>query len=186
MQELVGWTNDQLSEEYLHPLLTIAVFIVTFLEIRPFQDGSGRLSRVLTTLLLLREGYSYVPYSSLESIVEATKEGYYRALRQTQGTIRSDAPDWQPWVIYFLKTLTQQKRNLEKKVERERLILGDLPELSVTILELARERVLVTVAEIAAATQTSRNTVKDHLSALTKAEHLQRQNAGRGTWYELK
>ena len=167
-------------------LLAIAIFIVTFLEIHPFQDGNGRLSRILTTLLLLREGYSYVPYSSLESIVEAVNEDYYRALGQTHGTIRSDDPDWQPWIQYFLKTLTQQKRNLEKKIEREKLILGDLPDLSVTIRELAHEHGRVTVADIAATTGTSRNTVKDHLKALTKAEHLRRNGAGRGTWYELK
>ena len=62
----------------------ISIFTVVFLEIHPFQDGDGRLSRVLTTLLLLRAGYAYVPYSSLESVVERNKERYYLALRQTQ------------------------------------------------------------------------------------------------------
>ncbi len=72
-----------------------------FLEIHPFQDGNGRLSRGLTTLLLLRTGYVYVPYSSLESIIELNKESYYLALGQTQKTIRSKQPNWQPWVIFF-------------------------------------------------------------------------------------
>ncbi|MGV0763119.1 Fic family protein, partial [Tistrella mobilis] len=71
-----------------------AVFVVVFLEIHPFQDGNGRLSRVLTTLLLLQAGYAYVPFSSLESVIEQSKEGYYLALRRTQGTIRTAAPDW--------------------------------------------------------------------------------------------
>jgi len=73
-----------------------------FLEVHPFQDGNGRLSRVLTTLLLLRAGYAYAPYSSLESVVEQSKEAYYLAPRQTQGTIRTDAPNWQSWLEFFL------------------------------------------------------------------------------------
>ena len=185
MSELIGWTREQLVEGELHPLLVIAVFIVVFLEIHPFQDGNGRLSRILTTLLLLRAGYDYVPYSSLESVIEQTKEAYYLALRQTQGTIRSDAPDWQPWAIYFLKALQQQKKRLEKKIERERILLGDLPELSVHILELARERGRVSIADIAKATGVSRNTIKDHVKQLTDKKHLTRHGAGRGTWYSL-
>jgi len=185
MRELIDWTNDSLDKELHHPLLVIAVFVVVFLEVHPFQDGNGRLSRVLTTLMLLRAGYAYVPYSSLESVVEQSKEAYYLALRKTQGTIRSDAPDWQPWITYFLDILQRQKARLETKIERERLILGDLPELSVAILELARELGRVTVADIAVATQVSRNTVKDHLKALVAADHLQRHGKGRGTWYSL-
>ncbi len=185
MRELVEWTNASLEDERHHPLLTIAIFVVVFLEIHPFQDGNGRLSRVLTTLLLLRAGYDYVPYSSLESVVEQSKEGYYLALRQTQGTIRTERPDWQPWVTYFLRALQSQKSRLATKIEQERSILGDLPELSAAILELARAHGRVTVADVAAATGSSRNTVKDHLKALTKAGHLQRQGAGRGTWYAL-
>ncbi|MDH3352746.1 MAG: Fic family protein [Gammaproteobacteria bacterium] len=185
MTELAEWTRDQLATQDLHPLILISVFIVVFLEIHPFQDGNGRLSRILTTLLLLRAGYAYVPYSSLESIIEQSKDAYYRALRQTQGTIRSAEPNWQPWLIFFLTSLQQQKARLEKKIERERLILGDLPELSVQILELCRERGRVTVAEAAKATGANRNTIKDHLKALTRARHLHQHGAGRGTWYGL-
>jgi len=93
MSVLIAWTAKALSDQVVHPLIIIAVFIVSFLAIHPLQDGNGRLSRVLTTLLLLRSGYAYVPYSSPESVVEQTKERYYIALRQTQGTIRTDKPD---------------------------------------------------------------------------------------------
>ncbi len=79
--------------------------------------------------------------------------------------------------------LKHKKAGLEKKMKRERLILGDLPELSIQILELCRERSRVTVAEAAKITGTSRNTIKDHLKALTRAGHLERHGAGRGTWY---
>lgn len=185
MTELVEWTTTNRDEKNLHPLITVALFVVVFLAIHPFQDGNGRLSRILTTLLLLQAGYAYVPYSSLESVIEQSKEAYYLGLRQTQGTIRTDAPDWQPWLIFFLKSLQQQKARLEKKIERERLILGDLPELSVKILELCRERGRVTVADAAKVTGANRNTIKDHLKALTRAGHIEKHGAGRGTWYGL-
>jgi len=185
MMELVEWTKANLEAEELHPLIAIALFIVVFLEIHPFQDGNGRLSRILTTLLLLRAGYAYVPYSSFESVIEQSKDAYYLGLRQTQATIRTDAPDWHPWLIFFLKSLQQQKMRLKKKMERERLILGDLPELSVQILELCRERGRVTVAEVTKVTGANRNTIKDHLKALTRAGHLEQHGAGRGTWYGL-
>ena len=185
MKELVDWTNQSFEVERHHPLLIIAIFVVVFLEIHPFQDGNGRLSRVLTTLLLIRAGYAYVPFSSLESVVEQSKEAYYLALRRTQQTIRSDRPDWQPWIGFFLNALLKQKTRLEAKIERERVLLGDLPELSVQILDLTRDRGRVTVAEIATDTGASRNTIKAHLKALTKAQHLEQHGAGRGTWYAL-
>lgn len=185
MAELVDWTRANFENGELHPLIVIAMFVVAFLAIHPFQDGNGRLSRILTTLLLLRAGYSYVPFSSLESVIEQSKDAYYLSLRRTQGTLRTDAPDWQPWLNFFLRALQQQKARLEKKIERERLILGDLPELSVQILELCRERGRVTVADAARVTGASRNTIKDHLKALTKAGHIEQHGAGRGAWYGL-
>jgi len=124
MTELVAWVNQERETARLHPLLIIALCVVVFLEIHPFQDGNGRLSRVLTTLLLLQTGYAYVPYSSLESVIEQSKEAYYLALRQTQGTIRTESPNWQPWLVFFLRSLAEQVRRLEKKVERERIVLA--------------------------------------------------------------
>lgn len=185
MDELIAWTNITLTEKTLHPLLVIAIFTVVFLEIHPFQDGNGRLSRILTTLLLLQSGYAYVPYSSLESVIETNKKNYYLALRQTQGTIRTETPDWQPWVTFFLEALSKQKKKLESKIKRERLILGSLPELSVQILEIAREHGRVTVNDAAKATGVSRNTIKDHIKTLHKNGQLERHGAGRGTWYSL-
>ncbi len=183
MAELVEWTRTALEERRLHPLLIIGVFTVTFLEIHPFQDGNGRLSRILTTLLLLKSGYNYVPYSSLESVVEQSKEGYYVALRKTQGTIRNDTPDWQPWVVYFLRALQQQKNRLETKIERERIVIETLPELSIQILELAKEHGKLTNGQIVKLTGANRNTVKKHLQTLVLANHLSQHGSGKGTWY---
>lgn len=186
MTELVTWVQEERNAKHLHPLLIIAVWVVVFLEIHPFQDGNGRLSRVLTTLLLLQAGYAYVPYSSLESVIEQSKEAYYLALRQTQGTIRSDAPNWQPWLVFFLRSLTEQVRRLEKKVEREKLVLATLPELSLQIVEFAREHGRITIGEAIKLTGASRNTLKLHFRALTELGHLNLHGSGRGVWYELR
>lgn len=185
MAELVAWYRDVREQNTIHPLLAIAIFTVVFLEIHPFQDGNGRLSRVLTTLLLLQAGYAYVPYSSLESIIEQNKQGYYLALRQTQGTIRSDSPNWQSWIVFFLQALASQVKRLEAKVEREKIILSVLPELSIQILELTKERGRVSVADIVSLTQANRNTVKAHLKKLVEANHLAQHGSGRGVWYAL-
>jgi Fic family protein len=101
MTGLVEWTTEALSDRALHPLLVIAVFVVVFLDIQPFQDGNSHLSRALTTLLLLRAGYVYVLYCSLESVIEQSKEAHYLALRGTQQTRRSNNPDWEPWVNIY-------------------------------------------------------------------------------------
>ena len=185
MTEAVGWAKENLETRELHPLLVTAIFIVVFLEIHPFQDGNGRLSRILTTLLLLRAGYAYVPYSSLESVIEQNKESYYLALRQTQRTIRTEAPDWQPWVLFFLRALQQQMKRLAKKVEREKIILSAMPELSVQIIEFAREHGRVTISDIVTVTGTSRNTLKPHFRQLLERKHLVMHGSGRGAWYSL-
>jgi len=185
MQELVEWLKDTRELARLHPLLITGIFIVTFLEIHPFQDGNGRLSRILTTLLLLQEGYAYVPYSSLESVIENSKEGYYLALRQTQGTIRTEAPDWQPWLLFFLRALQQQKRRLAVKVEREKNALAILPELAVKILDYVRDHGRVTTRDMVRETGASPNTLKATFTSLTGKGFLVRHGGGRSTWYSL-
>ena len=185
MAELLDWTNAALETKRLHPLLVIGIFTVTFLAIHPFQDGNGRLSRILTTLLLLRCGYAYTPYSSLESVIENSKEGYYLALRQTQTTIRKDAPNWQPWLLFFLRALHQQMKRLEKKVEQEHIVLAALPELSLQILEYARDHGRVTVKDMVILTGASRNTLKEHFRKLVENRQLIMQGKGRGVWYRF-
>lgn len=185
MEELVTFTNKAFEMKQLHPLLIIGIFIVVFLEIHPFQDRNGRLSRILTTLILLRAGYAYVPYSSLESVIEQSKKSYYLALRQTQGSIRTDAPDWQPWIIFFLRALQQQMKRLAKKVEREKIVLSVLPELSIQILEYAREHGRVTIGNMVTLTGVSRNTLKEHFRQLTAKGHIVLNGSGRGAWYAL-
>jgi Fic family protein len=185
MQELVAWLNEARELRRLHPLLIVAVCIVTFLEIHPFQDGNGRLSRILTTLLLLQAGYAYVSYSSLESVIENSKEGYYLALRQTQKTIRSDVPDWQPWLMFFARALQQQKRRLAAKVEREKNAMSALPKLAAEILDYAREHGRVTTRDMVREHGASPNTLKATFSSLVAKGLLARHGGGRSTWYSL-
>jgi Fic family protein len=185
MADLVAWFRMEQESRTLHPLLAIAVFIVTFLAIHPFEDGNGRLSRVLTTLLLLQAGYAYVPYSSLESVIEQNKGGYYIALRQTQITIHTEQQDWEPWLLFFLRSLHAQVKRLEKKVENEKIVLAALPDLSLRILELTRERGRLTLKSAVELTGANRNTAKLHLQKLLDAGHLERHGAGRGVWYGL-
>lgn len=186
MTELVDWFNAERKAARLHPLLLIGLWVVVFLEIHPFQDGNGRLSRVLTTLLLLQAGYAYVPYSSLESVIEQSKEGYYLALRQTQGSIRTSEPNWQPWLVFFLRALAEQVRRLQRKVEREKLVLAALPELSLQIVEFVREHGRITMGDAIRLTDGNRNTLKQHFRALVEQGHLSQHGAGRGVWYELR
>ena len=186
MTELVAWLNHEREAARLHPLLIIALYVVVFLEIHPFQDGNGRLIRVLTTLLLLQAGYAYVPYSSLESVVEQSKEAYYLALRLTQATIRTESPNWQPWLAFFLRSLSEQVRRLENKVEREKIVLAAMPELSLRIVEFAREHGRITIGEAVKLTAASRNTLKQHLRALVERGTLNQHGRGRGVWYDLR
>ncbi|HMV13256.1 MAG TPA: Fic family protein [Nitrosomonas sp.] len=185
MQELVTWLNEARERKHLHSLLIVAVFIVTFLEIHPFQDGNGRLSRILTTLLLLQAGYAYVPYSSLESAIENSKEGYYLALRQTQGTIRTETPNWQPWLVFFIRALQQQKSHLALKMEREKNTLAVLPALAVKILDYVRDHGRVTTRDMVRETGTSPNTLKATFTSLVEKGFLVRRGGGRSTWYAL-
>jgi Fic family protein len=185
MTDLIAWLDQARELRRLHPLLIVAVFIVVFLAIHPFQDGNGRLSRVLTTLLLLQAGYAYVPYSSLESVIENSKEGYYLGLRQTQTTIQTEAPNWQPWLLFFMRALQQQKRRLAVKVEREKNALAALPELAVKILDYVRDQGRVTTRDIVREYGASPNTLKVTFTSLVEKGLLVRHGAGRSTWYGL-
>jgi Fic family protein len=186
MKELVDWFNRSVEEETQHPLILIGIFIVVFLAIHPFKDGNGRLSRALTTLLLLRAGYSYVPYSSMESVIERSKDSYYLALRRTQQTIRRDEQNWEPWLVFFLKTMGKQKDNLAAKVNEEQTLRGSLPALSRQILELVKTRGEITVKEIEESTGANRNTIKVHVKKLAEQHYLAQVGKGRGARYTIK
>lgn len=182
MKALIDWTKSSLKAEELHPLLIIAVFIVRFLAIHPFQDGNGRLSRILTTLLLLQCGYAYVPYCSLESIIEQNKDRYYLALRKAQKTLETDDSGLDAWLVFFLRCLQTQKDKLAKKMEREKIMLN-LPELSGQILSIVKEHGRATISDIEAITRANRNTIKVRLRELITDGFLAKHGKAKGTWY---
>ena len=167
----------------MHPLLAIALFTVQFLAIHPFLDGNGRLSRLLSTLLLLKAGYTFVPYCSLEKLVEAGKADYYLALRQAQETLGGDNAGLHHWITYFLGLLHRQVLALKARIGDDGLA-AQLPPLSRDLLLLARSRRRITVAAAVRATGANRNTVKVHLARLVDQALLARRGQRKGTWYE--
>lgn len=185
MSELVDWTNAAFEDPDSHPLSTVGVFVVAFLAIHPFQDGNGRLSRILTTLLLLRSGYTFVPFSSLEAVIERTKTEYYLSLRRTQATLRTPEQDWQPWLEYFLGAMAEQVAQLERRLAQMDQVAPPLPPLSSAIVEHVRMQGRVTMAEAIRITGAKRATLKQHLKRLVDRGVLTRHGVGKGCWYSL-
>lgn len=185
MERLCRWLAQAEADKELHPLLITGIFTVWFLAIHPFLDGNGRLSRVLTTLLLLRAGYHHVPYASLESVIEQNKDTYYLALRQTQTTFGSASPDWTPWLTFFLRCLVRQKNNLLGKMQAAQVQMENLTPLAAQLMELVDQRGRLTVAEAATVLGegTSRNTIKASLQSLVKRGWLVLSGKGRGAFY---
>lgn len=183
MQELFEWLAREEHNSTLHPLLRIAVFNVVFLAIHPFQDGNGRLSRVLTNLLLLRSGYSFVSFSSLESVIEHNKEAYYLALRRTQTTLDSDDADWEPWILFFLRSMLTQVNRLREKLGSRIGQPTSLSPLAERLAALLRERGAVSVAEAVEATGANRHTLKDKFGELVETGVAELHGKGRGAHY---
>lgn len=186
MEDLVKWTRKSLEEKSLHSLIIIAIFIVEFLAIHPFQDGNGRLSRILTTLLLLQEGYQYVPYASIESIVEENKNIYYSSLRRTQKTLEKKKINYETWIRFFLNVLLKQKNNLEEKIKSNHIKNNNLPKLSSDILNAINEIEKAKVSDILEMTGINRNTIKLHLKNLLESQYIEKFGEGKGSWYQIK
>lgn len=183
MGELLDWTNLNLKERYLHPIVVIGVFIVHFLSVHPFKDGNGRMSRALTTMLMLQSGYSYMPYASMESIIEASKGMYYRALHDTQKTIWSDSVNYGPWLDFFITSLQKQKRHLESKLERASGADTALSRNALNILGAFQGRAEWSSGELAQHLGMNIDTVKKILRNLTDNGHLVKHGNGRTTFY---
>jgi len=187
MEELVKWTRETLEDKSLHPLIVVGVFIVTFLAIHPFQDGNGRLSRVLTSLLLLKAGYSYIPFSSMESVIEKNKDAYYLNLRRTQSTLNDEKPDWLPWLRFFLTSLKRQKDHLTTKLDMHLSeAYKNLSAESVLLLEYVNKHGRITTSEAHALLNIPRPTVKTRLTKLAEDGYITQRGKGRGSYYEKR
>ncbi len=185
MQELVHWTRESLSDKSHHPLIVIAVFNVVFLAIHPFSDGNGRLSRGLVSLLMLKSGYGYIPYSSLESIIEKNKEGYYLALQRTQKTLK-EKTDWLPWLNFFFRSLKRQKDHLQSKTDNAEQYSHLSQECMIIMQYLDKHnRITITQAN-KLITTISRPSIKNRLVRLIELGLIVRNGKARATWYSKK
>lgn len=184
MQDLVSWTQRALIEKTYHPLLVIGNFVVEFLQIHPFQDGNGRLSRILTNFLLLQSGYIYVPYISHEKLIEDNKPDYYFALRTSQKTFRTEQEDALPWLSFFLQVILEQSQRAVALLSNENI------EKTLSSKQLAVWRYLqdvgeATPGEIAQNAQVARPTVSQVITRLLKLRKVERIGQGRGTRYRI-
>lgn len=187
MRELTQWTNDTLADRFLHPIITIGVFIVQFLSIHPFVDGNGRLSRALTILLMLKSKYSYMPYASMEAVIEANKDAYYRALRGTQKTIWSDKVDYEPWLTFFVTSLQKQKRALEEKIQKlQKTNTDKLSSTSREILALFAETTELSMSEIVEKSGKNAETIRKAVQGLVKKGLLTKLGTTRGAFYTIR
>ncbi|MBI2335055.1 Fic family protein [Candidatus Daviesbacteria bacterium] len=185
MNELVDWTKKALSGKKYHPLFLIGNFIVEFLNIHPFTDGNGRLSRILTNLLLLKEGYLYMPFVSHEKLIEEKKKDYYIALRDSQKTFGDKKEDLTSWLDFFLSLLLNQSQ------QAYNLISGENIEILLSPKQLAVWQYLqgvnsASAGEIAKQVHVARVTVNQVLNKLLKLKKIERLGEGSGTYYRKK
>ncbi|MEA3272533.1 MAG: Fic family protein [Patescibacteria group bacterium] len=183
MQELIEWTNNALTEKKYHSLLIVANLLVEFLKIHPFQDGNGRVSRVLTNLLLLKEGYEYMPYVSHEKLVEDNKPEYYIALRKSQKTIGSKKEDITPWLEFFFTTLLKQSQMAVDLLSKENVEKLLTPKQMAVWQYLQEIEEMATPMEIAKKTKVAQPTVRQALGKLMRLKKIERVGQGRSTSY---
>jgi len=182
MQELVEWAQEAIAKKKYHPLLIVGNFLVEFLQIHPFQDGNGRLSRILTNLLLLKEGYLYMPYISHEKLIEDNKPDYYMALRKSQKTLKKKNEDITPWLNFFLDILLEQSKQAVKLLSKENI------EKLLSHKQLAVWEYLNTVEEaapreISEKTGVARPTINQAIDKLLRLKKVERVGLGRSTRY---
>lgn len=176
MLELVEWTKETLENKKYHPLFIIANFLVEFLNIHPFEDGNGRLSRILTNLLFLKMGYLYMPYVSHEKLIEDQKPAYYIALRKSQ---KGDITDWLNFFLSIVLTQSEQAINLISAENIETILSSK--QLKVwQYLQNVKE---ATPQQIVKQTGVARPTVYQILTKLLKLKRIERLGLGRSTRY---
>ena len=185
MDDVLVWTADAFDRKTIHPILIIANFIFEFLAIHPFHDGNGRLSRALTNLFLLQTGYAYIPYVSLEEIIEDRKDAYYLSLRETQRHHKTEHEDIGAWITFLLDALLAQAEAARHLIERDEPEQS-LSERQIAVLRLFDEGATLSPREISSALKDMPlPTIKQALSRLVKIELLKRIGLGRATRYRL-
>jgi len=184
MQELIESTQTAFQKAEYHPLLITGNFLVEFLNIHPFQDGNGRISRIVTNLLLLHAGYPYIPYVSHEKLIEDNKPDYYMSLRKSQKSLKSKRPNITTWLDFFLSILLAQTKLALQLLSQENIEkLLSLKQLAVwNYLQIVKE---ASPGEISKNTKIVRPTVNQALDRLIKLKRIERIGMGRSTRYRL-
>lgn len=186
MQELVEWTQTAFLEKSAHPLIIIGNFLVEFLHIHPFTDGNGRLSRILSNLLMLQHGYEYMPYVSQEKLIEDNKPEYYIALRASQKTLRTDKEDISAWLTFFLKIILEQSEKAINIISHEEVSKLLSPQQDIVWEYIAKQDSVVTPLEISRETGIPRPTINQVLNKLLQLKWIERIGVGRTTRYRKR
>ena len=180
MKALIKWHNQ---EKEVHPLIKIAAFVYDFVSIHPFQDGNGRLSRLLTTLLLMKSGYLWIQYVSFEHEIENNKMNYYRVLRSCQAQRPNE--DISEWIEFFLESLVNVQKKLEKKLNKYTAEFKLAPREK-SILTYINENPGCKSGEIAEKLNIPNPTVKRILTELVSKNLIEKFGKGAGTNYSTK
>lgn len=185
MQELVEATKDLLKENTYHPLLIIGNFIVEFLAIHPFTDGNGRLSRILTNLLLLQAGYTYVPYVSHEKLIEDNKPDYYMALRKSQNTFTAKNSSTLPWLTFFLTVFLKQSETAVGLLSQE-TVEHVLSKKQLSVWNYLQTVPEAAPLEITQHTNIARRTINQALDKLLRLQKIERIGSGSSIRYRKR
>lgn len=187
MESLVIWINEAFEAEEIHPLIIIGLFVYEFLSIHPFQDGNGRLSRLLTTLLLLKIDYQFIQYISLENQIEKNKKAYYKALMDGQQKRGSKNEVINEWILFFLNSLVELTRKLEHKYGQYNAKGTYLNQRQKNIYSFITENEPIKIGDISKALkEISINTIKKDLLYLKQEGNIEQIGKGKGTFYIKK
>lgn len=179
VQEICDEFNRIIGEGKVDPLLVIPVFIHDFLCIHPFIDGNGRMSRLLTTLLLYRSGYEIGKYISLEAKIAKNKEAYYDALELSQNGWHEEADDPTAFIKYLLGTIIAAYRDFNDRMSMIASSSFD------TVCNAVNSRIgKFTKREILElCPSVSASTVERHLKKLCADGEISKNGGGRSTFY---
>ena len=180
MRLLIDWYKN---DNKTHPLVKCALFAYDFVSIHPFQDGNGRLSRLISTLLLLKNGYKWIQYVSFEHEIESRKNEYYRVLRNCQAQRPNENAT--EWVNFFFNTLINIQEQLMKKLEFNG-VETKLSPREKSILTFIGNNAGCKSGEIAKKLGIPSPTVKRILPELIERNLIDRHGIGPGTNYSLK
>lgn len=186
MHELAEWTNAQLEQKSIHQLIVVGSFIYDFLSIHPFQDGNGRLSRLLTTLCLLQNNYSFIQYISFENHIEQNKKAYYEALMNGQKDRGTDNERIDSWLIFFLESLKTLTEKLEQKYDVFKSKGGYLNDRQRQIKDFITNNQPIKISDLAKQfPQITVSTLKKDLQYLRDEQVLTMIGKGKGSVYVL-